>query len=57
MPDRIPHASPPGQAPNNGFLNEGKLGVAVYAPPGTYRITQVLEIVASNIVLRGAGVS
>lgn len=37
-------------------MNEGKLGAVVWLPAGTYRITQTLEIMESNVVLRGAGV-
>lgn len=42
--------------PQNGFGNEGRQGVAVWMPPGRYRLNQTLEIAQSNVVLRGAGV-
>lgn len=29
----------------------------MYIPPGTYRITKMLELTQSNVVVRGAGVS
>lgn len=45
------------QSPHNGFLNQGKQGVAVFVPPGTYVITQSITITQSNVVLRGASVS
>lgn len=41
----------------NGFQNKGVNGVAVLIPAGTYRITRMVEIAQSNVVLRGAGVS
>ncbi|EFN53344.1 hypothetical protein CHLNCDRAFT_137072 [Chlorella variabilis] len=41
-------------SPHNGFLNQGKQGVAVFVPPGTYVITQSITITQSNVVLRGA---
>lgn len=40
-----------------GFQNEGRAGVAVLIPEGIYRLTQAIEILQSNVVLRGAGVS
>lgn len=42
--------------PHNGFQNEGREGVAVLMPAGTYRITRMLDIYQSNVVLRGEGV-
>lgn len=39
--------------PHNGFLNQGKQGVAVLLPPGTYVLTRSVSIVRSNVVLRG----
>ncbi|PSC67722.1 band 7 [Micractinium conductrix] len=39
-----------------GFGNEGTQGVAILAPAGTYRITRMLEIWQSNVVLRGEGI-
>lgn len=44
------------QIPDAGFGNDGAAGVAVLAPAGTYRITRMLEITQSNVVLRGEGV-
>lgn len=50
-------ALPPcSQIPDAGFGNDGASGVAVLAPAGTYRISRMLEIVQSNVVLRGEGV-
>lgn len=42
---------------SQAFLDaiEGIEDGAIYIPPGRYRITQVLEINKSNVVLRGAG--
>lgn len=34
--------------PDRGWQNEGAAGVAVWVPPGIYRITRMLEITASN---------
>ena len=51
------HRNIPLQAPDNGFGNEGKQGVAVLLPAGTYRITKMIEITQSNVVVRGEGVS
>ncbi len=48
---------PPLQRPSDGWGNQGRAGVAVWLPPGQYRITQTLTIGWSNVVLRGAGVS
>lgn len=48
---------PPLQDQGKGFQNEGRQGVAVVLPAGTYRVTKMLEIFQSNVVLRGAGVS
>lgn len=45
------------QAPDRGWQNEGRAGVALAVPRGTYKLTQALEITQSNVVLRGAGVS
>lgn len=45
------------QIPHLGFGNLGKAGATVYIPPGTYRITKMLELTQSNVVVRGAGVS
>lgn len=44
------------QAPTNGFGNEGRSGVAVLLPAGRYRITGYIEIMQSNVVVRGEGV-
>lgn len=43
-------------APTNGFGNEGRAGVAVLLPAGRYRITGYVEIMQSNVVVRGEGV-
>lgn len=40
----------------DGFQNKGANGVAVLIPAGTYRITRMVEIAQSNVVLRGEGV-
>lgn len=48
--------SPPPQLPYKGFGNEGREGVAVLLPAGTYRVTRMVEIYQSNVVLRGEGV-
>ena len=40
-----------------GMQNGGSQGVAVFVPEGVYKLTQSIEILQSNIVLRGAGVS
>jgi hypothetical protein len=40
-----------------GMGNEGREGVAVLLPAGTYRVTKMIEIKQSNVVLRGEGVS
>jgi hypothetical protein len=40
-----------------GMGNEGREGVAVLLPAGNYRITNMIEIKQSNVVLRGEGVS
>ena len=40
-----------------GMGNGGREGVAVLLPAGTYRLTQMLEIRQSNVVVRGEGVS
>lgn len=42
-------------APDRGFQNEGREGVAILVPAGTYQITQALEVLQSNVVLRGEG--
>lgn len=44
------------QNPSDGWGNQGRAGVAVWLPPGSYRVTQTLNIAWSNVVLRGAGV-
>ncbi|KAL4433787.1 hypothetical protein ABPG75_000228 [Micractinium tetrahymenae] len=38
-----------------GFGNEGREGVAVLLPAGTYKVTKMVEIYQSNVVLRGEG--
>lgn len=56
--DVWPHLLPwYAQIPHNGFLNQGKQGVAVLLPPGTYVLTRSVSIVRSNVVLRGTDVS
>ena len=45
------------QGSDSGFLNGGKEGVALLMPAGTYRLTQTLDILQSNVVLRGESVS
>lgn len=45
------------QGMGKGFQNEGKAGVAVLIPEGVFRLTQAIEILQSNVVLRGSGVS
>lgn len=40
-----------------GFQNDGRQGVAVLMPAAVYRVTQMVEIFQSNVVLRGDGVS
>lgn len=52
----LPPALFPLQLPHKGFQNEGRDGVAVLLPAGTYRITKMVEIYQSNVVLRGEGV-
>lgn len=39
-----------------GLQNFGREGCVVYLPAGRYRITQTLEILQSNVVMRGDGV-
>ncbi|KAL4427839.1 hypothetical protein ABPG75_001928 [Micractinium tetrahymenae] len=41
--------------PHLGFGNAGRAGATVYIPPGTYRITKMLELTQSNVVVKGAG--
>lgn len=41
------------QVPDDGFGNEGRDGVAVWVPPGTYRITKMLEIRQVRALLLG----
>ncbi|KAL4458885.1 hypothetical protein ABPG75_013750 [Micractinium tetrahymenae] len=41
--------------PSDGWGNQGRAGVAVWLPPGSYCVTQALTITWSNVVLRGAG--
>ncbi|KAL4435853.1 hypothetical protein ABPG77_000615 [Micractinium sp. CCAP 211/92] len=43
--------------PDDGFGNLGRSGVAVWVPPGVYRITKMLQIQQSNVVVRGAGIN
>ncbi|KAL4458886.1 hypothetical protein ABPG75_013751 [Micractinium tetrahymenae] len=43
------------RAPDRGFQNEGREGVAVLVPPGKYKLTRTIEITSSNMVLQGAG--
>ncbi|KAL4423187.1 hypothetical protein ABPG77_000320 [Micractinium sp. CCAP 211/92] len=43
-------------APTNGFGNGGSAGVAVLLSAGRYKITGYVEIMQSNVVVRGAGV-
>lgn len=59
LPQKTPPAALPSspQKPNDGWGNQGRAGVAVWLPPGSYRVTQTLTITWSNVVLRGAGVS
>lgn len=38
-------------------MNRGARGVAVRIPAGTYKLTRMVEIFQSNVVLRGDGVS
>ena len=45
------------QGSDRGFLNEGKEGLALLMPAGIYKLTQTLDILQSNVVLRGEGVS
>jgi hypothetical protein len=44
------------QGSGSGFLNGGRDGVALLMPAGIYKITQTLDILQSNVVLRGEGV-
>lgn len=58
-PTSRPPIPPPSlhlQLPYKGFGNEGREGVAVLLPAGTYKITKMVEIYQSNVVLRGEGV-
>ena len=44
------------QGSGSGFLNGGRDGVALLMPAGIYKITPTLDILQSNVVLRGEGV-
>lgn len=56
-PDPLRPAPPPQIPYPRGFGNAGAAGVALFVPPGIYRITRMLAITQSNVVVRGAGVS
>ena len=45
------------QVEHDGFGNGGREGVAVVMPRGIYKVTKMVEIYQSNVVLRGEGVS
>jgi hypothetical protein len=51
------YAPCPLQVEHDGFGNGGREGVAVIMPRGVYKITKMVEIYQSNVVLRGEGVS
>ena len=51
------HVPRPLQVEHDGFGNGGREGVAVIMPRGVYKITKMVEIYQSNVVLRGEGVS
>lgn len=44
----IAHHRPLLQLPDDGFGNLGRSGVAVWVPPGVYRITKMLQIQQVN---------
>ncbi|KAL4458884.1 hypothetical protein ABPG75_013749 [Micractinium tetrahymenae] len=44
-------------AATNGFGNEGRAGVAVLLPAGRYKVTGYVEIMQSNVVVRGEGIN
>ena len=41
----------------SAYASSSGLGVAVFMPAGTYKVSNLITIKQSNVVLRGAGVS